>query len=69
MMTEKIEMVLIKRKKSKKDLAEFMNCSTSNIYNKLKRDNLSEKEMLKIAEALDCTLKISLVLNDSGEEF
>jgi hypothetical protein len=34
----------------------------------MKRDNFSEKELREIAEALDCGLKINLVMNTTGEE-
>ena len=69
MMTEKIRLVLAKRDMTKADLARKMGCSYTNVHNKLKRDNLSEKEMLQIAEALNCTLEINFVLNDTGDKF
>lgn len=69
MMSEKIRLVLAKKNKSKAWLAEQLNCSTSNLYNKLKRDNFSEKELLEIARVLDCTFEANFVLNDSGEKF
>ena len=69
MMAEKIKLVLVKRNMSKSDLARKLNCSTSNLYNKLARDNFNEQEMLKIAEALNCTFEASLVLNDTNERF
>lgn len=69
MMSEKIRLVLAKRNKSKAWLAKQLNCSTSNLYNKLKRDNFSEKELIEIAEALDCTYQAYFSLNDSDEKF
>lgn len=69
MMSEKIELVLVKRKMSKSALAEKLNCSSSNLYNKFKRDNFSEKELKEIAEVLDCTFEANFVLNDTGEKF
>lgn len=42
-MTEKIKIVLVKRKVSVKDLAEQLNCSSQNLSGKFKRDNFSEK--------------------------
>ena len=69
MMAEKIELVLVKRKMSKAQLAAQLGQSTSNLYNKFKRDNFSEKELQQIAEVLDCTLESNFVLNDSGEKF
>ena len=69
MMSEKIRLVLAKRNKSKAWLAEQLNWSTSNLYNKLKRDNFSEKELTEIAKVLDCTFEAYFALNDSNEKF
>lgn len=69
MMSEKIRLVLAKRNKSKAWLAEQLNCSTSNLYNKFKRDNFSEKELVEIARVLDCTFEANFVLNESDERF
>ena len=69
MMSEKIRLVLAKKNKSKAWLAEQLGWSTSNLYNKFKRDNFSEKELIEIARVLDCTFEANVVLNDSGEKF
>lgn len=69
MMSEKIALVLVKRKMNKSALAKKLNCCSSNIYNKFKRDNFKEKELKEIAEVLDCTLEANFVLNDTGEKF
>ncbi len=69
MMSEKIRLDLAKKDKSKAWLAEQLGWSTSNLYNKFKRDNFSEKELLEIARVLDCTLEANFVLNESGEKF
>jgi hypothetical protein len=45
-----------------------MGQSSANFYHKMKRDNFSERELREIAAALDCTLKICLVRNKTGEE-
>ena len=68
MMSEKIRLVLAKKNKSKAWLAEQLGWSTSNLYNKFKRDNFSEKELVEIARVLDCTFEANFVLNDSGEK-
>ena len=68
-MAEKIELVLVKRKMSKAQLATLLGQSTSNLYNKFKRDNFSEKELVEIAKVLDCTFEANFVLNDSQEKF
>lgn len=67
-MTEKIKIMLVKRKMSVVDLAKILKCSPTNIYNKLKRDNFSEKELMTIAAVLDCTYHAGFTMNDTGEE-
>ena len=69
MLAEKIKLVLVKRNMSKAELARKLGCSTSNIYNKLSRDNFSEQEITKIAEILNCHFEANLVLNDTNEKF
>lgn len=66
-MAEKIKILLIKRNKKATDLAKALNCSPTNIYNKLKRDNFSEKELQTIAEALDVKYEGYFFL-DNGEQ-
>jgi len=67
-MTEKIKIMLVKRKMSAVDLAKVLECSPTNVYNKLKRDNFSEKELTQIADILNCDFKGLFVMRDTGEE-
>lgn len=67
MMAEKIKIVLVKRKKTAADLAAILNCSPTNIYNKMKRDNFSEKELVEIGNALECDFIGSFRLRDTEE--
>lgn len=67
-MTEKIKILLIKRGKSVKDLAEMLGCSSQNLSNKFRRDNFSEHELRQIAEIFDCDFEASFVLRDTGEK-
>jgi len=53
MMAEKIKILLIKKGMSTTDLAEKLGTKPQNLYNKFKRDNFSEKELLEIAEVLE----------------
>ena len=69
MFTEKIEHVLLKRKMSKTDLAAALGVSSQNMYNKLNKDDFKESDMLKIAEALNCKLDVTMELNDTGDKF
>jgi DNA-binding Xre family transcriptional regulator len=68
-MTEKIRILLVKRgNMSEAGLARCLGMSTTNLYNRMKRDNFTDKDLRKIAEVLDCTFKAGFVLNDTGEE-
>ena len=67
-MSEKIRIALVKRKMSITELATNLGTSQSNLSNKLKRDNFSEKELIEIANILNCDFKGTLVMRDTGEE-
>ncbi len=67
-MSEKIKIVLLKRKMSIKDLADIIGGTPQNISGKLKRDNFSEKELREIAEALNCDYEAAFTLRDTGEK-
>lgn len=67
-MSEKIRIALIKRKMTITELSATMNTSQSNLSNKLKRDNFSEKELIEIADILNCDFKGTLIMRDTGEE-
>ena len=67
-MAEKIKIMLIKRKMSAVDLSKILDCTPTNVYNKLKRDNFSEKELKQIANILNCDFKGTFVMRDTGEE-
>jgi DNA-binding Xre family transcriptional regulator len=68
-MTEKIRILLVKRGNiSEAELARRLGMSTTNLYNRMKRDNFTDKDLQKIAEVLDCTFKARIVLNDTGAE-
>lgn len=65
---EKIKIILKRRNLTVTELAEKIGTSRQNLTNKFKRDNFSEKEILQIAQALDCTCRTSFTFNDTGEE-
>lgn len=67
-MSEKIRIALLKRKMSITELASALETSQSNLSNKLKRDNFNEKELIQIADILNCDFKEILVMRDTGEE-
>jgi len=53
-MSEKIRILLIKKNSNVADLAKRMGTVPSNLYNKLSRDNFSEKDLQEIARVLGC---------------
>lgn len=65
-MAEKIKILLIKKNMSAVGLAELLGTKPSNLYNKFKRDNFSEKELIEIADKLGCKYEGSFIL-DNGE--
>lgn len=65
---EKIKVIADRRGMTNTQLAESTNMSRQNLSNKISRGDLRESEMEKLAAALNCSLKITFVLNDTGEE-
>lgn len=67
-MSEKIKIVMLKRKATVTGLAQGLGMSQSNLSNKFSRDNFSEKELLEIAQVLNCKFEANFILNDTGEK-
>lgn len=67
MMSEKIKIALIKKNISTTQLAEKLGSTPQNLYNKFKRDNFNEKELIAIAEALDIKYEAHFIL-ENGEK-
>ena len=68
-LSDRIRILLIKRGNiSEAELARRLGISPQNLNNKMKRDNVTEKDWSDIAAALDCTCSVSFKLNDTGEE-
>lgn len=69
-MAIKIRMLLAARQMSIKDLSEKLEPPTTsqNLNGKLRRDNLSEKELAAIAIACDATFEGNFIMNDTGKE-
>lgn len=68
-MTESIRVALVKRGNiSEAELARRIYMTPQNLYNKMKRDNFSEKELQAIAQALGLKLEISFVHPETGEK-
>ena len=64
---EKIRVLAKRTEKSMGDLAEATGQSRQNLSNKLSRDNLSEKDIIALAEAMGCTVNIVFTLPDGSE--
>lgn len=65
---EKIIIILKRRNMTIAELAEKTNQSRQNLSNKMSRNNFSEKDILDIAEALDCTFNTEFVFNNTGDK-
>lgn len=65
--SQKIRIAMLKKNISLNELAERLETSPQNLSGKFRRDNLSEKDMSDIAEALGCELVISFVEKGTDE--
>lgn len=61
MMALEIQKIMLDKGLKKKELADRMGWSQTNLYNKMRRDNFSESELIQLAEALNCTLELRFV--------
>lgn len=67
-MTLKIKTILLERDMTIKQLSEKLGYNGNNLYNKLDRDNFSEKELKKIADALNCDYDGFFTFRDTGKK-
>jgi DNA-binding Xre family transcriptional regulator len=67
--TEKIKIMLIKKKMTISDLAERTGQSSQNLSNKLAADNFRENELRKIANAMNCDYDGVFISRDTGETY
>jgi len=66
--SEKIKILVSRRKMTLGALAEKTGQSRQNLSNKLVRNNFSENELKKIAKALDCEYRSTFYMPDTQEE-
>lgn len=66
-MAIKIRTLLLERNMKIKDLAEKLGYSGNNLSNKLKEDDFSEKELIRIAEILNCDYEAIFTMRDTGK--
>lgn len=67
-MALKIKTILLERDMTIKHLSEKLGHKGNNLYNKLDRDNLSEKELRAIADALNCDYDGIFTFRDTGKK-
>ena len=67
-MSLKIRRILLERNMSIKELSDKLGYNGTNLYNKLKRDNLTEKELHKIADILNCDYDGIFTFRDTGKQ-
>ena len=67
-MALKIRTILLERNMSIKDLSDKLGYKGTNLYNKLRRDNLTEKELHEIADILNCDYDGIFTFRDTGKK-
>jgi len=68
-MVEAIRIALVKRGNiSESELARRLNITPQNFYNKMKRDNFTEKDLREIAAALGLEIDIHFIDPQTGEK-
>lgn len=65
--TEKIRAAMRRLGITSTKLAELTGWSRQNISNKFSRDNLTEEDIAKIAEALGCKVELTITLPDGDQ--
>ena len=68
LVSDKIRILLIKRKMTMSELADKIETTPQNLSNKLSRDNFNEKEITAISSALGCSFEVNFTMNETGEK-
>ncbi|WP_019551960.1 helix-turn-helix transcriptional regulator [Propionispira raffinosivorans] len=66
-MSEKIRILLRRKKMTITDLADILDTSRQNLTNKLNRDNFTEKELQQIAKVLQCDFEGFFIFEDGSK--
>ena len=66
--SEKIKVIMKRRNLTMGDLAQLTGQSRQNLSNKISRDNFTEEDARKIAEALNCDFDSIFTLRDTSEK-
>jgi len=64
----KVKMLMAARNMPLQELATELGTTPQNLSAKLRRDNLSEKDLHEIAKACNATFEGIFTLNDTGKE-
>ena len=67
--SEKLRLIMARKKIKVGDLADATNQSRQNLSNKLTRDNFTVNEAQKMAEALGCKLSVVFTDLETGEMY
>lgn len=67
-MALKIRTILLERNMTIKELSDKLGYNGTNLYNKLNRDNLTEKELRAIADILNCDYDGIFTYRDTGKQ-
>lgn len=62
-----IKQIMTEKDLSVKQLAEMLGINAQSMSNKLYRDNFTFEEMDRIADMLNCDIKV--IMRDTGKEF
>lgn len=65
---KKIRILLVERDMTLKELANLLGKSSSTISDKLRRDNFTEKDLMKIAEVLNYNYEAVFTDKDTGKQ-
>ena len=67
-MSLKIRTILLERNMSIKELSDKLGYNGTNFYTKLRKDNLTEKELHRSAYILDCDYDGIFTFRDTGKQ-
>lgn len=67
MMAKKVRLLLVERGINQTELAKMLGITPSNMSMKLAKDNMTEEDMRRIADVLDCDFEGTFVLRESGK--
>lgn len=67
-MALKIRTILLERNMTIKELSDKLGYNGTNFYSKLRKDNLTERELRNIAEVLNCDYDGIFTFRDTGKQ-